>query len=236
VSTGYELEVKEEVDLVGIRGTIAERMKNSYQNIPQLAITIEVSTENYKKLLDTMQEAKEKKILFTALLVKILSKALERFPELNSSVEKDKIYIFKQINIGVAVSIEDGLLVPVIKNANEKKLLETSRELSILIEKARNRELTATDLSGGTFTISNLGALGVKFFTPIINPPESAILGVGAISEKLSLHEGQIMSSEVMNLTLVFDHRVVDGVKAGLFLKFVKEMIEDPFKLFIDSM
>jgi len=152
---------------------------------------------------------------------------------MNSTLEKDQIKIFEDVNVGVAVATEAGLVVPVIHNADRKSLKEVSSALKELVEKAREGKLTREKLSGGTFTVTNLGMFGVDVFTPIINPPETAILGVGRIVEKPVVVGKEIVVKPVMHLSLSFDHRVVDGVPAAQFLQKVKEIIESSESLLV---
>jgi len=165
-------------------------------------------------------------VSYTAMLVKAVAKALAKHPIINSTLEKEQIRVFADINIGVAVATESGLIVPVIRNADRKSLEEIASMLKELAEKAKQSKLAKEELTGGTFTITNLGMFGVDVFTPIINPPETAILGVGRVVEKPVVVEGQIVVRPVMQLSLTFDHRVVDGAPAAQFLQEVKQNLE----------
>ncbi|MDH5532753.1 MAG: 2-oxo acid dehydrogenase subunit E2, partial [Candidatus Bathyarchaeota archaeon] len=153
------------------------------------------------------------------------AKALTEHPIMNSTLEKDQIKIFEDVNIGVAVATEKGLVVPVIRNADKKELKKISSTLKELVEKARDGRLTREEMSGGTFTITNLGMFGVDMFTPIINPPETAILGVGRVVEKPVVVNKKIVTKPMMHMSLSFDHRVVDGVPAAHFLEKVKQIL-----------
>jgi len=146
-------------------------------------------------------------------------------------LERDQIKIFADVNVGVAVATEKGLVVPVVRNADKKEVREISLALKELVEKAREGKLAREEISGGTFTITNLGMFGVDMFTPIINPPETAILGVGRLVERPVVVDKDIVIKPVMQLSLSFDHRVVDGVPAAQFLQRVKQVLESPESL-----
>ncbi len=223
--------VLKEIELTGKRGTIARRLTESHREIP--SVTIVMRADMSKALELRRREAAEgRKFSITALVVKAVAKALEEHRELNSSVVGDKIVVYEEINVGVAVSIPEGLVVPVVRDADKKDLMQITREIEELASKARSEEgLSPRDVSGGTFTVSNLGSEGVEIFTPIINPPQSAILGVGAITRTPVATEGRVEVRPLMALCLVFDHRVVDGVPAARFLRHVVELLENPEEL-----
>ena len=214
--------VREVIPLTGIRKTAAERVSLSARTAPQSTITMEVNMSNAAELRGRVG------VSYTDMLLKAVAKALTEHPIINSTLEKEQIKIFADINIGVAVATEMGLIVPVIRNANEKSLTEISSTLKELVEKAKQSKLAKEELTGGTFTITNLGMYGVDVFTPIINPPETAILGVGRVAEKPMVVEGQMAVVPVMQLSLTFDHRVVDGAPAAEFLQKVKQNLESP--------
>jgi pyruvate dehydrogenase E2 component (dihydrolipoamide acetyltransferase) len=175
----------------------------------------------------------EWKLSYTDILVKILSRVLLEHPLLNSSIYEDKITTRNYVNIGVAVALKEGLIVPVVKYANIKGLKAISREIKELVEKAKNNELSPEEISGGTFTITNLGMFGMESFTPIINQPESAILGVNTIIKTPIVINDEIVIKPMMTLSLTADHRIVDGSVAALFMKRLKESIENPNILFL---
>jgi pyruvate dehydrogenase E2 component (dihydrolipoamide acetyltransferase) len=225
-------EVMEVIPLAGMRKTIADRMVYSYRTAPHVAITMEVDMTEALKLHQTIEKIRGVDIPLTALLTTVTAFALKKHPIMNSVLEEDQIKMIKNINIGVAVALEDGLIVPVVHDADKKDLIETASLVRELIEKARKRELSIEELRGGTFTITNLGGFEVDIFTPIINPPQTAILGVGKIMERVKVVDKQIHAVPIMTLTLVFDHRVVDGAKAAQFLKEIKDLLEDSYKLF----
>ncbi|MDF2675961.1 MAG: 2-oxo acid dehydrogenase subunit [Bacillota bacterium] len=209
-----------------MRKVIARRMLESKQISPTVNYNIKVDTSAMKNLREDVKHVM--KISYNDILVKILSKVLLEFPLLNSSVDGNDIITRNYVNIGVAVALPEGLLVPVVKYANVKGLKEISAEIKKMSSKAKNNELTPDDLKGGTFTISNIGMYGVESFTPIVNQPEVAILGVNAIKEETVVENGEIKIKPLMNLSLTADHRAVDGAVAAEFLAQLKEYIEKP--------
>jgi len=232
------VETAEVVTLTDMRKTIAERLSHSYREAVHVTMTMEVDMSEIRRLRQRLlPEIKEKakvSLSYTDMLVKAVAIAIKKNPIINSTLEADQIKILKPINIGVAVALEDGLIVPVIRNADKKSLIEIASCLRDLTEKAKQKSLSLDDVTGGTFTISNLGMFGVDTFSPIINPPQSAILGVGAIKDKPVVMDGQITIKPIMTLTLVFDHRILDGATAAVFLKTIKEILEKPAG-FIDT-
>ena len=213
--------VKEVIPLSGFRKTSAERVSLSFKTAPHSTIMMEVDVSKATELHEKLQ------VSYTAILVKAVAKALTEHPIINSTLEGNQVKIFEDVNVGVAVATEYGLVVPVIHNADRKSLKETDAAIKELTEKARQGKLTREDLSGGTFTITNLGMYGVEFFTPIINPPEAAILGVGKIVEKPVVISGKIETKPFMTLSLSYDHRIVDGAPAAEFLRKIQEKIEE---------
>ena len=214
-----------------MRKVIAKRMLESQQVSPTVNYNLRVDTTNLSIFRNQIKDTV--KVTYTDLLVKILSKALLEFPLLNSSIEGNEIIFRNYVSIGVAVGLEDGLLVPVVEYANSKGLKEISREIKELATKAKHNELQPQNLTGGTFTITNIGMFGMESFTPIINQPEVAILGVNAIVQTPVAVEGQVTIKPLMNLSLTADHRVVDGSVAAQFMARVKEYIEKPALLLL---
>lgn len=213
--------VREVIPLVGIKKTTAERVAKSFRTAPHSTVVMEVDMTNATKL------RKEKQISYTELLVKVVAEALRKHPLLNSTLTEDeKIRVYEDINIGVAVATEQGLVVPVIHNADKKPLEEIGSTLQELAEKAKVGKLVKEDLIGGTFTITNLGMYGVDLFMPIINPPEAAILGVGKVVDKPVVESGEIVVKPIMTLSLAYDHRIVDGAPAAQFLQEIKKTLE----------
>ncbi|MDW5300039.1 MAG: dihydrolipoamide acetyltransferase family protein [Sedimentibacter sp.] len=209
-----------------MRKVIAKRMLESVQTSPSVNYNIKVDTSAMKQLREDLKETI--KVSYTDVLVKIVSKVLLEYPLLNSSVVDNEIITRNYVNMGVAVALPDGLLVPVVKYSNIKGLKDISNEIKSFAQKVKNNELTQDELSGGTFTISNIGMYGIESFTPIINQPEVAILGINAINEEAKVINGELKIKPMMNLSLTADHRVVDGAVAAEFLSKLKEYIEKP--------
>jgi pyruvate dehydrogenase E2 component (dihydrolipoamide acetyltransferase) len=212
--------VKEIIPLEGFRKTSAERVSASFRKAPHSTVVMEVDASKAMELHNKLQAS------YTAILVKVVAKTLVESSMINLTLEGNQIKIFEDVNVGVAVATENGLVVPVIHNADKKSLGEIEAAIEELTEKARQGKLAREDLAGGTFTITNLGMYGVEFFTPIINPPEAAILGIGRIVEKPVVVEGKIETKPITMLSLSYDHRIVDGAPAAEFLRKVKEKVE----------
>jgi len=222
------------IPLTGMRGIIANKMKQSVNTAPHYYVTMDINMEEILKLKDTLnQKLQDTKITINTILIKASSIAIKEYPIINSFVQDDQIILKEQINIGLAVALEDGLIVPVIKDADKKGLSEIAKEERLLIEKAREGKLTPDEYNGGSFTISNLGMFDVTRFTAIINQPEVAILAVGKIKDTPIVENGQIGIKPIMEVTLSSDHRVIDGAVAAKFLKRIKEILEDPLQLML---
>lgn len=226
------------VPLTRIRRVIKKRLSYSMRTALHVPLTIEVDMTDAIKLIESFRPEIEKAhnvhLSLTSLLVKAVAKALEDHPILNSRFENEQMVISEDINIGVAVSIENGLVVPVIRNANKKSVVEIAKTIKMLAQKARTERLSTEESSGGTFTISNLGMFGIDLFAPIINPPESAILGVGRTIKKPVVLKDKVTIRSMTTLTLVFDHRIMDGAVAAKFLQKLKRNLEEPDSLFPD--
>lgn len=224
--------------LVGMRRTIAKRMQSSFHTAPHIALTIEVDVSQLEQtrtrmnalLKEAVPEEKAKKVTITALLVRIIAWVLVRHPYVNASLIEEEIYLWKEVNVGVATAIDDGLIVPVIHQANRLTVGEINDHLINLTTKARSGQLTLENVHGGTFTLSNLGMFGIQQFRAIINPPESAVLAVGQVRRKPVVvdAEDNVEVRPVMSLTLSADHRVIDGVAAARFLSDITKAIETP--------
>jgi pyruvate dehydrogenase E2 component (dihydrolipoamide acetyltransferase) len=211
------------IPLRGIRKTIAERMHQSLRESAQLTITTEADVTAATELRARI--TREFECSVTDLLIHAVSRALLAHPRLRARLDGNQIVIAPGVNIGVAVSLDDGLIVPVIKDAARKSLREIAAESKALAARAREGKLKLEDVSGGTFTITNLGPWGIDAFTPILNPGEAAILGVGRIAEKPAIYRGEIARRAMMVLSLTFDHRLVDGAPAAEFLQRVLEIL-----------
>jgi pyruvate dehydrogenase E2 component (dihydrolipoamide acetyltransferase) len=224
-------EARETMPIAGIRRAIFDNMFMSLSQSAQLTLHTEACAEALVALrarLNKQVNSEEMRFSYNALLVKMAAAALREHPRINASVVGDEIRVWEQIHIGVAMESEDALLVPVVRNPDLKSLSEINRELNELIKKTKANRLLPDDLANGTFTISNLGFADIDHFTPILRPPESALLGVGRIVEKPVVKEGEILSQSMLSLSLTFDHRIIDGAPAARFLKTVKDIIEDP--------
>ena len=217
----------------GMRKAIATNMLRSVQTSPMVTYTISAEMTNLKNFRDQLK-ANGFKVSYTDILVKFVSQALKDYPVLNSSIEGDSIIYKNYINMGVAVALEGGLIVPNIKNADQKSLTEISDILKDLADKARNGGLTMDDYTGGTFTITNLGMYGMESFTPIINQPEVAILGVNSMVDRPVFDEqGALVRKTFLPLSLTADHRAVDGAVAAQFLHRLKVLLENPALLLV---
>ena len=224
-------EALETIPISGIRRVIYDNMYRSLSQTAQLTLHTEACGQALIDLRDRLNERlgkEEARFSYNAILVKMVATALRLHPKINASVEGDEIRVWQQIHIGVAMESEDALVVPVIRNPDLKSITEINQELDELITKTRQNKLLPDDLANGTFTISNLGFADIDYFTPILRPPESALLGVGRIVEKPVIKDGQIIPEARVALSLTFDHRVIDGAPGARFLKTVKEIIEEP--------
>ena len=219
---------KEElVPMNGMRKAIAKNMLNSHMTSPTVTANLSVDMSAMKAYREQLK-AKEIKVSYTDLLVKFVAKALTEYPLLNCSVEDNKIRYKHYVNMGVAVALDNGLVVPNVTDADKKSLTEISAEIKELAKLAREGGLPMEKLRGGTFTITNLGMYGIESFTPIINQPEVAILGVTTMEDRTVVRGGEIVIRPMMTLSLTFDHRVVDGSVAAEFLQRVKNLLENP--------
>ena len=219
--------------LRGMRKVIAERMHKSLQGSAQLTITTEVDVT---QLIDRRQEVqREFNATYTDFIVQACAHALKQHPRMNSTLEGETIRHLGQISVGIAVALEEGLIVPVVPNTDKKSLKEIAQEARALAEKARAGKLTLEEVSGGTFTVSNLGMFGVDGFTPIINAPQIGILGVGRIVEKPVIYRGEIAKRSMMVLSLTFDHRIIDGAPAGAFLQTVADLLAHGNRISLDA-
>lgn len=205
----------------GARKTIAERMHSSLRDTAQITITTEADVTAATELRARLKPDLD--VTYTDMIVHAAARALLRHPRMNSRLEQSEIVTQGSANVGIAVALDDGLIVPVIRNASAMRLAEIAAESRALGEKARTGRLKLEDVTGGTFTVSNLGTYGVDAFTPILNQGETGILGVGRIVEKPAVYRGEIARRAMMTLSLTFDHRVIDGAPAAQFLATVVE-------------
>lgn len=223
------------IPVAGMRKIIAERMAKSKATAPHIYLTLEVdmtkAMELREKLIPAIQNQYGSKLSYNDILIKASAVAIKHNPIINSTFNDDEIIIKEDINIGLAVALENGLIVPVVRCADKKGLGEISRDTTQLIEKARTGKLLPDDYQGGTFTITNLGMYDIENFKAIINQPESAILAVGKIMKKPVVIDDQIVIRPMMNLTLSCDHRVIDGAQGARFLQRIKQILEEPLEL-----
>jgi pyruvate dehydrogenase E2 component (dihydrolipoamide acetyltransferase) len=219
------------IKLAGKRKTTAERLSYGFHTTVPVTITMDTRMEAVLDQRKDLHSRTGEEISITAYVVKAAAKALEDHQMINSSLEGDELRVYGDINIAVAINTPDGLVAPVLPQTNKKSVSEISRSIRDLTERAVQNRLTVSDLTGGTFTVTNLGGYGVELFAPVINPPQCAILGFGRTSERPVVIEKQVQVASVTTLSLVFDHRIVDGVPAAQFLQRVKELLEDPKKL-----
>jgi pyruvate dehydrogenase E2 component (dihydrolipoamide acetyltransferase) len=228
-------EVTERIPLKGVRAIIAERMGASVHTTARVTLMMDVDATEFVTARERIKAKVEKEWGYAPgyndLLAKIVAAALRKFPYMNARLAPDAIELLSQVNLGMAVDTERGLLVPVVRGADEKTLRQFGSEFRTMVDRARNGRSLPDDLSGGTFTITNLGMFDVDAFTPVINLPEAAILGVGRIAPKVVPFKGEVAIRQMWTLSLVFDHRLVDGAPAARFLQYIKQVIEEPFLL-----
>ena len=219
------------IPFVGMRQAIAEHMVESLHSMAQLTMMMEVDVTELVKLREQIKADFE--VTYTDLLVKAVARVLRGHPILNATLVGDEIHQLESIHIGVAVALPDGLIVPVVRDADKRTVQEIAQEVRRLAQGARDGTLSVDEVTGSTFTITNLGAYGVDGFTPIINAPEAAILGVGRIVERVVVHDDQIARRKMMVLSLTVDHRLVDGAPGAEFMRSLKELLENPYRLLV---
>lgn len=223
----------EDIALSQMRKTIARRLSESKNTAPHFYLTMSIQMDKVMEARKAMNEFSPVKISVNDIIIKAVAAALRKNPKANSSWLGDKIRMNHHIHIGVAVAIDEGLIVPVVKFADNKSISHISAEVKELAEKAKNKKLQPQEFEGNTFTISNLGMFGIDEFTAIINPPDSCILAVGAAKETVVVENGQFKAAHVMKVTLSCDHRSVDGAVGSAFLQTLKELLENPVKLLV---
>ena len=230
----------EHVPLRGVRRAIAKAMVKSIYTAPHVTAMDEADVTELWKIKEKEKKAAEKKgikLTILSFLIKAVVAALKEHPYLNATMddENEEILLKKYYNIGIATDTPEGLMVPVVKGAGAKPIFQLAEELIQLTDKARNRKIDLADLKGGTFTITNYGAIGGMYGTPVINHPEVAILGVGKMKETSVVREGKVEVRKILFLSLSFDHRVVDGAEAARFLNAVIGRLEDPDLILLES-
>jgi pyruvate dehydrogenase E2 component (dihydrolipoamide acetyltransferase) len=231
-AAGAAAESPKVIPMTGMRKAIADNMAASLQGAAQLTLMTEVDATESLAFLACIRAMYKKdetfKVSMNDILILATSRALKQFPRLNATQVDDVIYLHDSVNMGVAVALPEGLIVPVLPDADKKGLVAIAREARVIAKKARSNTLAPEDVTGGTFTISNMCYSPVDFFTPILKPTETGILGVGRVVEKPVVRKGQIVIRSMMGLSLTFDHRVVDGAPAGEFLKLLCQFVEQP--------
>jgi len=216
-----------------MRKSIAKRLSESKFTAPHYYLTVEFEMDNIISFRQQYINTQNKKISYNDIIVKAVALSLVKNPKVNSRWYDDKIEVIDHIHLGVAVAVEDGLVVPVVKFATSKDFSQINDEIRDFAERAKNKKLTPAEIEGSTFTISNLGMFGIESFTSIINQPNSAILSVGSIIQKPIVKDGEVVVGNTMKLTLACDHRTVDGATGSLFLQTLKEYIENPVSILI---
>lgn len=232
-----EQENSKVIPVTGMRKAIANRMHASLQNSAQLTLTMKVDVTDlvdlHKNMADTVQKRYGNKLTITDFISRAVILALGEHKEMNSAYINDEIHQFEHVHLGMAVALEKGLVVPAIRFANNLSLVELSKEIKNAAQKARTGSLNSDDMQGTTFTISNLGSFGIEYFTPLLNTPETGILGVGAI-EHVPVYKGKkLRKGSMLPLSLTFDHRVLDGAPAAAFLRTIKGYLEEPVTILL---
>jgi len=225
-----------EIPYAGMRRSIGERMAASWTAAPMVTHHVRADVHELKQLLDRVNEGRphRRKISITAAVVMAAAKALRVVPQLNSTLVEDRIRIWNEVNVGVAVAVVEGLIVPVVGRADTKRLDDISQEVARLARRARQNKLTPDEVTGGTFTVSSVAGYGsVDWFTPIINQPEAAILGVGRVAENVVAVGGAPEVRSTMGLSLTFDHRIADGAPAAEWLKVLLDALEKPLEMLV---
>ena len=230
--------LEERVKMTRLRVTIAKRLKEAQNNAAMLTTFNEVDMQNIMQMRQDYQEDFQKKysvkLGFMSFFVKASVVALKNFPAVNAEIERDHIIYKNYYNVSIAIGTDRGLVVPVLKKADELSFSDIERNIFLLSEKAKQGKITINDLQGGTFTISNGGIYGSMLSTPILNPPQTGILGMHNIVERPVVIEGSVVIRPIMYLALSYDHRIIDGKEAVSFLKTIKECLEEPRRLFLD--
>jgi pyruvate dehydrogenase E2 component (dihydrolipoamide acetyltransferase) len=223
----------EDVPVSQMRKVIAKRLSESKFTAPEFYLTMEINMDKAVESRGKLNDISPVKISFNDMVLKACAIALKQHPKVNSSWMGDKIRVNHHVNIGVAVAVEEGLLVPVVRFADLKPLSQIATEVKDFAKKAKDKKLQPSDWEGSTFTISNLGMFGIEEFTAIINPPDSCILAVGAINQVPVVKDGQIKIGNIMKVTLTCDHRVVDGATGAAFLHTLQGLLEEPLRMLV---
>ncbi|MDM5188636.1 dihydrolipoamide acetyltransferase family protein [Bacillus sp. DX4.1] len=230
-------EQSKQIPVSGMRKAIATRMYASLQNSAQLTLTMKVDVTDllalHKQMADVVQKRYENKLTIPDFVSRAVVLALQEHQQMNSAYIDETIYQFEHVHLGMAVALENGLVVPAIRFANNLSLVQLSKEIKSVAAKAREGSLSGDDMQGTTFTISNLGSYGIEHFTPVLNTPEAGILGVGAIEHAPVYRGEELQKGSILPLSLTFDHRVLDGAPAGAFLRTIKQYLEEPVTILL---
>ncbi len=226
----FERRAPEEIPLTAMRRVIAQRMSEVKPGVPHFYLTVEIDMKASQQIREEAK-ALESKVSVNDIIVKAAAIALRRQPVMNRSFEGDRILQHHNVDVGIAVAIEDGLITPVVRDADQKSLSQISQETRELAERARKRALKPAEYAGGSITVSNLGMFGIDSFVAVINPPQAAILAVGTVAEKAVVRDGQLVARPMMSVTLSGDHRVIDGALGAQYLKELKGLLEHPMRL-----
>lgn len=225
------------MELKGVKKVVAERMAQSFSTAPHFYLTVEVDATSLMAIRQQVSAAIQRRhgvdVTVTDLLVKAVATALKEHPEANAAWAGSGYQLNQGVNLGVAVAMQDGLVVPVIQGAERLSLGQVANKRSVLVERARKGELTLPELEGGSFTLSNLGMFGIDLFQAIVNPPQAAILAVGRIKDRVVAVDGQVVVRPTMFMTLSSDHRILDGAMAAKFLARVVQLLEDPMEMLL---
>ncbi|MEA3435984.1 MAG: dihydrolipoamide acetyltransferase family protein [Thermodesulfobacteriota bacterium] len=236
-TSGAESEPGQSIPFTGMRKSIADNMHASLQNAAQLTTFTEVDVTGMVDLRDLLLEKYKNdetvKISYNDIIIMATARTLKQFPLMNSALLGEEILLHDRVNIGMAVALPEGLIVPKIRDADKKSLLEIAHESREIAKKSREGTLSVEEVTDGTFTISNVSMLDMDGFTPILNPPETGILGVGRVKEKPAVHKGEITIRSMMTLSLTFDHRVIDGAPAMQFLRALAKYLEHPVLMMV---
>ncbi|MCA4775388.1 pyruvate dehydrogenase complex dihydrolipoamide acetyltransferase [Wolbachia endosymbiont of Mansonella ozzardi] len=224
------------VETSNMRQVVAQRLVEAKQNIPHFYLTVDCQVDKLILLKNEINSADENnKVTINDLIIKAVAFSIKKFPDINSSWIDDKILRYANVDISIAVALEDGLITPIVKNADKKSILSISKEVKDLVSRARSGKLRPEEFQGGGFTISNLGMFGIKTFSAIINPPQSCIMAVGTSKKQLIVINEKIEVAEIMMVTLSVDHRTVDGALGARFLNAFKHYIENPLAMLLES-
>ncbi len=236
LSSGTRTESPEIVEVSNMRQVIAQRLTESKQNVPHFYLTVDCQVDKLISLKNEINSADENnKVTINDLIIKAVAFSMKKFPDINSSWIDNKILKYSNVDISIAVALDDGLITPIVKNADKKGILSISKEVKDLVSRARSGKLKPEEFQGGGFTISNLGMFGIKAFSAIINPPQSCIMAVGASKKQPIVMNEKIEIAEIMTVTLSVDHRAVDGALGAKFLNSFKHYIENPLVMFIET-